>query len=132
MYDQSFDIPGNNWSKNHPYVFDIPVTDTIHGFDILLYMRNNNEFPYSNCYFFIDTRSPKGITRRDTVEYDFADDKGKWLGSGFSGVWSNELRYKSNIRFPYKGVYRIQISQAMRDEPLKGLMDISLRVVRKN
>jgi gliding motility-associated lipoprotein GldH len=132
MFDQSYDIQGYQWHKDHPYIFDVPVTDTIHGYDILLFMRNNNEFPYSNCYFFINTISPKGVTRRDTVQYDFADEKGKWLGKGFGGVWSNELTYKNNIRFPYKGTYRIEVFQAMRDEPLKGLMDISLRIVRKN
>ena len=128
MFDKSLEIPNSQWSKKQPLVFDVPVMDTIHGFNLLLNVRNTNKFPYSNCYFFISTRSPKGIILRDTLQYIFANETGKWLGKGFGGVWSNYFHYKNNIRFPYKGNYKVEIYQAMRDEPLNGLMDVGFRI----
>lgn len=130
IYDNVFNIPDTKWSKKQAIIFDVPVKDTLNGYSLLLNIRNNNEYPYSNCFLFISTRSPKGVIRKDTMEYVFADDKGKWLGRGFGGVWNNELHYKSNIRFPNSGNYRIEVSHGMRDEPLKGIMDVGLRIER--
>jgi len=127
IFDKSVDIPGYQWTKHGKINFDIPVSDTINGYNILISLRNNNDYPYSNCFLFVNTISPKGMTIRDTVEFTLADDHGKWLGHGFGGIWSTEF-YKKNIRFPFHGNYQIELVQAMRDEPLHGIMDVSLRV----
>ncbi len=127
IYEKSTDIPNYKWSKSSKIKFDIPVSDTINGYNILLSLRNNNDYPYSNCFLFVNTLSPKGKTINDTIEFSLADDHGKWLGHGFGGVWSTEF-YKKNIRFPFTGNYHIEVIQAMRDEPLNGIMDVSLRI----
>ena len=127
IFEKSADIPQSRWSKNLKINFEVPVTDTLNGYNILISLRNNNEYPYSNCYLYVNTISPKGINIHDTVEFTLADDNGKWLGHGFGGVWSTEF-YKKNIRFPVKGVYKIEVVHAMRDEPLNGIMDVSMRI----
>lgn len=93
----------------------------------MISLRNDNDYPYSNCFLFVNTISPKGIIIHDTIEFSLADEHGKWLGHGFGGVWSTEF-YKKNIRFPVKGPYKIEVIQAMRDEPLVGIMDVSIRI----
>ncbi len=129
LYENSENIPQYKWSKNAKINFDVPVNDTINGYNILLSLRNDNDYPYSNCYLILNTISPKGVKIIDTLDFTLADEHGKWLGHGFGGVWSTEY-YKKNIRFPVKGIYKIQIVQAMRDEPLIGIMDVSLRVTK--
>jgi len=127
IYEKSENIQHYKWSKNSKINFAIPVSDTINGYNILLALRNDNDYPFSNCFIFINTISPKGITIHDTIEFLLADEHGKWLGHGFGGVWSTEF-YKKNIRFPVKGLYKIEVIHAMRVDPLVGIMDVSLRV----
>ena len=132
IYEKSIDIPNEEWSKNQPVKFDIPVADTINGFRIVVNVRNNDEYPYSNLFLFLTTYSPKGASIRDTLEMTLADEKGKWLGKGFGGVWSSDIVLRNNrvIRFPSSGTYRIEIIQAMRDDVLRGIKDIGIKVER--
>jgi gliding motility-associated lipoprotein GldH len=130
IYEKSEDIPKEEWNKHQAVKFEIPVTDTINGYRIVVNVRNSNEYPYSNLFLFITTYSPKGYSIKDTLEMTLANDQGKWLGTGFGGVWSTEadLRNSMIIRFPSAGVYKMEILQAMRDDVLRGIKDIGIRV----
>jgi gliding motility-associated lipoprotein GldH len=130
IYEQSFDIPQGEWGKGRIVRLDIPVTDTINGHNIFIEIRNTNDYPYSNLFLFITTYSPNGANKRDTVEIPLADEKGKWLGRGLGGILSNEINFKHNVRFPVSGNYKIEVVQGMRDEVLKGIMDVGIRVER--
>ena len=128
MYENTVDVPKGLWNKSNTLKYSIPVTDTIAYYNIILSMRNNNNYPYSNICLFVDTRSPKGIAKRDTIELELCDDKGKWYGKGLGGIWQNKVYFKKNIRFPNSGIYIIGITQAMRDENLEGIIDTGIKI----
>jgi gliding motility-associated lipoprotein GldH len=128
MYEKATDMPKGEWNKKQTVKFDIPVTDTINGYDIYLNVRNTNDYPYSNFFAFITLTSPKGKSINDTLELTLADEKGKWLGHGFSGLWTNKLLYKKEARFRIPGIYTIHIEQGMRDEVLRGIEDVGIRI----
>jgi gliding motility-associated lipoprotein GldH len=130
IYENSIDIKMGAWNKNQVVKFEIPVNDTVNGYKISLNIRNNNEYPYSNLFLFVNSYAPNGKSIKDTIELTIADDRGKWLGKGFGGVWNNEvfLGNGATIRFPHAGKYRIEVIHAMRDDVLKGIMDVGLKV----
>jgi gliding motility-associated lipoprotein GldH len=134
IYERSEGIPKEEWNKNQAVKFEVPVTDTINGYKVVVNVRNSNEYRYSNLFLFITTHSPKGMSVKDTLEITLANDKGKWLGTGFGGTWSTDavLRNDMVIRFPEAGVYNIEIVQAMRDDILKGIKDVGIKVEKAN
>jgi gliding motility-associated lipoprotein GldH len=128
LYEGAVDITNGKWDKSQIAKFDFAVKDTINGYDIRINIRNTNEYSFSNLYMFLTTITPSGKLKRDTLEMTLADDKGKWLGTGLGGIWASETLYQKNIRFPQSGTYRIEITQAMRNDVLEGIRDVSLRV----
>ena len=58
--------------------------------------------PFRNIYLFVTTTSPDGKTITDTLQYNLADEKGKWYGKGFGDIHELNLPYKSNVYFPVK------------------------------
>lgn len=132
IYEKSQDIPKEEWNKNQAIKFEVPITDTINGYRILVNVRNSNEYPYSNLFLFVTTFSPQGKSVKDTLEMTLADDKGKWLGTGFGGIWSTKAALRNNmaIRFPASGTYKVEVVQAMRDDVLAGIKDIGIKVER--
>jgi gliding motility-associated lipoprotein GldH len=127
IYEKSFNIDKGEWNKSQVVKFEVPVTDTINGYDIFIELRNNDEYPYSNLFLFVTTKSPNGASKKDTLQMTLADEKGKWLGKGLGGIRSNEKMF-SNIRFPVSGNYKIEIVHGMRDDVLKGIMDVGLDI----
>lgn len=128
VYEEIVAIPVEGWHASQNYKFDMPVTDTAKVYDILVHLRNSGRYAYSNIWLFIETTSPKGNSLKDTFEIILADDLGRWLGKGIGDVNNILIPYKENILFPVKGVYQVKITQAMREENLKNILDIGLRL----
>ena len=128
FYDNVCDIKKGEWHKNQVVKFDVPVVDTIHGYNLFFEIRNNNEYPYSNLFLFVSTTSPNKAIKKDTIEITLADEKGKWLGNGLGGIRSNEAMFKRYIRFPVPGFYKVEITQGMRDDVLRGIIDLGLKI----
>jgi gliding motility-associated lipoprotein GldH len=128
MYENTADISDAKWKRSNTVRFMVPVTDTINSYNIVFSVRNNNNYPYSNLFLFVDTQSPKGKSVRDTIEVELCDNLGKWYGKGIGGIWQNKVYYRKNIRFPFSGSYIVSISQAMRDENLEGIVDMGIKI----
>jgi gliding motility-associated lipoprotein GldH len=132
VYDASIDIPKETWTLDSIAKFKVDIVDTSSVHNILVNIRNTNDYPNSNLYLFIQTTSPTGATLRDTLECILADDKGNWLGKGFGAIHDSQFPYKDFILFPEKGIYVFDIQQGMRTHSLKGIASIGLRVEKVN
>lgn len=131
IYDDVQAIPSDDWTSENELEFNIVVSDTVAAYDILVHVRNNSSYAYSNLWLFIETSSPNGAVMRDTVELYLADNSGEWLGKGLGAVNSMLIPYKMNVRFPYRGIYSVKIQQGMRTDVLSGIKNIGLQVKRR-
>lgn len=130
VFEENIALHGHRWNRNNVLLFQVEISDTINPHSICVNVRNGGQYPYSNLFLFIKTVSPSGYWIRDTIECTLADEKGRWLGSGLGDIATLQVPYKKNIRFPYPGLYRFEIEQAMRTEELMHLFDIGLRIER--
>ena len=101
VYTNSQTMSEETWKLMDITAFKVPITDTFN----------------SNNVFFTDT-----------LQYNLADEKGKWYGKGFGDIHELNLPYKSNVYFPLKGTYEFKIQHGMRVENLKGVYDFGLRI----
>ena len=120
----------NQWIDNSPKTFKFPVKETGKNFTMYFIIRNNNDYKYSNIYFFTKLKSPDGQTIADTLEYQLAYPDGKWMGFGMGEIKQNTLVFKENIALQDTGIYEVSIAQAMREKDLQGIEDISLMIER--
>ena len=128
VFDQYVKIPDYTWSNKNIIHFDVNIADTVNAHNIYINVRNRSQYPYSNIFLFITTYAPNGEYARDTFEITLADNRGKWLGKGVGNVWSLQVPYLKNIKFPYRGIYIFDIEQAMWDNNLADITDVGLRV----
>lgn len=131
IFEKNIHIPSNGWDQKEIARFDVPVEDTLSFYELYLFLRNDETYPYQNVFFFLDVVNPQGEIQRDTIEILLADIRGKWLGNGFGAVKENEILLNQAVRFPRSGTYSFQFEQAMRDEVLPGLKDIGLKVEKR-
>lgn len=124
----SFEKDG--WNREAAAVYHISIDNTTDLFDVSLEIRNNNDYSFRNIWLFVDFQSPGGDMRTDTIGLDLADTYGKWYGKGIS-LYSLTIPYEKAVRFPKEGAYTYFIRQGMRENPLKGISDIGLRISKK-
>jgi gliding motility-associated lipoprotein GldH len=128
IYTDSSAMPEKTWKLFDIPTFKVPVTDTLNSSNVMFTIRTGSSYPFRNIYFFVTTTSPDGKSITDTLQYNLADEKGKWYGKGFGDIHELNLPYKSNVYFPVKGTYQFKIQHGMRIEDLKGVYDIGLRI----
>jgi gliding motility-associated lipoprotein GldH len=128
VYTNSRAMAEETWKLMDIPVFLVPISDTLNSNNVLFTIRNGSSFPFRNIYLFVTTTSPDGKKITDTLQYNLADEKGKWFGKGFGDIHELKLPYKSNVYFPLKGTYEFRIQHGMRVENLKGVYDFGLRI----
>ena len=128
IYVENQSIPESGWKKESKLSFTADINDTIHPLNIYLNVRNKGNYAYSNLYLFLNTIFPNGEVSRDTLEVFLADPKGKWIGNGIGDIKSLELLFIKNVRFVKTGKYTFEFEQAMREDELKGINELGIKI----
>ena len=128
VYTNSQTMAEETWKLMDITAFKVPITDTLNSNNVFFTIRNSSSYPFRNIYLFVTTISPDGKKITDTLQYNLADEKGKWYGKGFGDIHELNLPYKSTVYFPLKGTYEFKIQHGMRVENLKGVYDFGLRI----
>jgi len=71
----------------------------------------------------------------DTLEYQMTEADGSLLGDGFTDVKESKLFYKENVKFNFKGKYKVNIQHANRQTgkvpgvtKLEGISEVGFRI----
>jgi len=132
IFDETIEVDEAGWYKDELARFDIVIEDSVSTFNYYLNLRHTVDYRYSNLFVFLKTTYPNGNVSRDTIEFLLADKSGKWFGKGWSKIKDNSVLLVEGIKFPLKGAYTFQIQQAMRDDTLKGISNIGIRIENSN
>lgn len=123
------------WNKEEVINFEIPELDSLKTYNVFVNIRNTNNYRYSNIFLIVEMNFPHGKVITDTLEYKMANPDGTWLGTGIGSVKENKLWYKENVSFHEEGNYKINISQAVRNNGnvegvtnLEGITDIGFSI----
>ncbi len=134
VFDRYISQPELGWHKDSIASFNIPTLDSLKSFNLFMNVRNDNTYKYSNLFLITSLEYPNGKKEVDTLEYEMAYPNGEWIGTG-GHLIENKLWFKENFSFKEKGIYKINISHAMREngkekgvEFLRGINDIGFRI----
>lgn len=128
VFEEYYATGKNGWNKDSLAVFQVDVESTSQNYNLYINSRNIENYPYQNLWLFLEIEGPSTQTIRDTVELRLAESNGKWLGKGTGGVYTNQFLYRQNVYFPTEGIFTVKVEHAMREDVLKGLKDIGIRL----
>jgi len=132
VFDKYRAIPETGWHKDSLVVFNIPVEDTLQNHNLLINIRNETSYNYSNIWLFVEILQPNGEMLKDTFEIALADPSGEWLGEGIGGLKTRETIFRRNVKLPVSGKYTVKIQHGMRQDVLKGIHDVGFRIEKIN
>ena len=134
-FNQYKSIDAEGWEANENMSFEFDVKDTISPKNVFINIRNNSEYEFSNLYVITELIFPNETVIVDTLQYEMADETGRFLGVGFTEIKENKLFYKEKKTFPVSGKYMFNVRHAMRKngavnpiEFLKGIQDVGFSI----
>lgn len=128
VFDEYVTIPKDGWHKDSMAVFNVEISNAQAIYDLDIKIRNRSDYPNSNLWLFIQVVSPSGVMVQDTLDCVLADERGKWVGSGWGDLFNVNQPYKREVKFVESGKYRFRIIQGMRIEEMNGIHNIGLCV----
>ncbi len=135
VFDQYKSMPNAEWHKDSIVKFEFSPIDTISRNNVFINLRNNSDYGYNNLWLIVGINFPNNFKVVDTLQYEMADTRGKFLGEGLTDLKENVLEFKTNVIFPITGTYNISIEQAMRKseeidgiQSLKGVADVGIQI----
>jgi gliding motility-associated lipoprotein GldH len=128
IIDRNTEIENNNWSYTNKINDDVAITDEQVPYNLYLNLRVTGNYKYANIYVLIHQTGPDKKTSVLRYEFKLANPDGEWLGNGSGNLYSYQVPFRTNYKFPAKGVYHFSIEQNMRDNPLREVSDVGMRV----
>jgi len=128
VIDQNSEIPGHNWTYLNKFKFDVKIDDEKIPYNLYMNLRVTADYKYSNIFALITQTGPDKKAEERRYELKLANKDGEWLGKGSGNLYSFQSPFRTNYKFPAKGVYHFYIEQNMRDNPLREVSDVGLRV----
>lgn len=124
----------NGWNLEES--IKLEINDTIDfSSNIFFHIRNNNDYPFSNIFLIASLKSNQKVYETDTLEYMMANNRGEWLGKGFSSIKESKLLWKRNWKPNFSPPYLFEIKQANRkigqikgDKKLFGILSFGLSI----
>jgi gliding motility-associated lipoprotein GldH len=131
VFEKDVTLPGQQWeSRFRPTVdFTIAAQDTAYLYNVYLVLRHTDAYNYNNIWIKGTVRQP-GDTAARSERYDLllaTNDKG-WLGSGMDDIFEHRVQIQQQTKFKKPGTYTFMLEQVMREDPLKHVLNVGVRV----
>lgn len=136
LFEKHVSIPKHEWKADFKPQFTFNIQDTTAVYDVMLILRHNEKYRYNNIWVKLSIQSPGDSAQTIRIEKTLATNKDGWLATAMDDIYdhrisiNNELA-ENNISFKTPGEYTFTLQQDMREDPLLYVMNVGLRVEKK-
>lgn len=131
IVDSNVAMPSRNWNYANKVKVSLNITDNSKPYTIRFKLRHAANYAYSNIFILLHIKGAGQKMQTKRYEYRLAQPDGQWNGSGSGNLFTYSLPLFANYHFPSPGNYEIEIEQNMRDNPLKGISDAGITVLKQ-
>lgn len=131
IVDTNMSMPSRNWNYANKVKVTVNITDSSKPYTIRFKLRHSSDYAYSNIFILMHMKGGGQQPKTRRYEYRLAQPDGQWNGSGSGNLFTYSLPLLTNYRFPSPGNYELEIEQNMRDNPLKGISDAGIAVLKQ-
>ena len=133
VYEKTTAIPAQAWYYNNVPSFSFTITDTLATYNIFVVFRHTDAYEYNNIWIRLGTQAPGNARAFQNLDLTLGTDAKGWEGAGVDDIF--EVR-KNITRGPVPlkkaGTYRFTVAQIMRENPLKHVLNVGVRVEKVN
>ena len=131
LYEDNVEFKDRTWKVYEEPRFEFIIPDTSQRYNLYYNVRNSLDYPYARIfitYHLYDSTGKELSTK--LVYHDLFDQKtGRPLGdSGLGDLYDHGFLLLNEHRFNYKGKYSVKLDQFMRQDTLKGVIAVGVRV----
>ncbi len=128
VFEEYDHISAGGWEYKNPSRFELTLKDTAQQYDLYLKLRHHFNFEWRNVWVKVTTTYPDSTSQTSSVNLPLSEADGHWFARCTGDVCDLSILIQKNAIFPMSGKYHFQIQQDMRQNPLKQIIDVGLRI----
>ncbi|HEV8285398.1 MAG TPA: gliding motility lipoprotein GldH [Chitinophagaceae bacterium] len=130
LYEKDLTVPGFKWKNSYKPEFSFIIKDTSVQYDLFFVIRHNEKYNYNNIWINLYSQPPGDTVHITPFEVQLATNDKGWLGTGMDDIYEHRHLLLKNLHLK-AGTYRFKVEQLMREDPLENVMNIGLRIEKK-
>lgn len=122
-------IPGQTWYNTNKPSFTFTITDTTSLYNIFIVLRHTDAYNYNNIWLTLGSQAPGDSLHSQNINIELGNDAKGWEGTGMDDIF--EIRKnitQGPLPFKKTGNYTFTIAQIMRENPLRHILNVGIRV----
>lgn len=131
-FEKNVPVPQHQWESSFKPTISFEVTDTVNAHNVYFVVRHKNAYGYNNIWVRVTVQQPADTaTRSQQYDIKLANDEKGWFGRGMDDIFEHRVLLFTT-RFNRAGTYTFKLEHTMREDPLKHVMNVGMRVERQS
>ena len=131
IYETNHDFEGRSWKVSEPQEFEFRIDDPGKKYNLYFNIRNSLDYPYSRIFVTYHLQDSVGHELQSKLNTQDLFDQKTGAPSGSSGlgdIYDHRFILLDNYEFKFPGKYKLKLEQFTRQDTLKGILAIGVRV----
>lgn len=129
LFEKQVQIPSQQWFYNNVPQFTFHIEDTSSLYNVYIVLRHTDQYNYNNIWLRMGSKVPGDSMHFQNINLILANDSKGWEGSGMDDIFEVRKNISPGpLSFKTPGDYTFSIAQIMRENPLKYLLNVGIRV----
>jgi gliding motility-associated lipoprotein GldH len=134
LFERAVSIPNQEWKSSYKPVFEFTIHDTAAAYNVYIIIRHSDRYNFNNLWVNLYTVSPDMKQTRAQYELPLANNNSGWMATAIDDIYEHRIALtpaNQGIYFSKAGTYRFTLEHIMREDPLKHMLDVGLRIEKK-
>lgn len=130
VFEDNREFRDRQWVVGEEPSFEFRIADSAQTYNLYYNLRNSLHYDWDRIYLtYILTDSAGQELQRKLVYHALFDPAGRPLGeSGLGDLYDHQFPLLTNYRFGHSGIYRLRLIQYSRQDTLRGVLAVGIRV----
>lgn len=127
LYEKTVSIPEQEWKTSFTPEFSFTINDTTSLYQVFFVLRHTEKYNYNNLWINLYSQPPGDTVHKAPYELQLATNEKGWLASGMNDIYEHRLKLTRPVQLK-AGEYKLKLENIMREDPLKHILNIGIRV----
>jgi gliding motility-associated lipoprotein GldH len=128
LYEKTVSLPDHEWKGDYKPEFNFTITDTTSLYQVFFVIRHTEKYNYNNIWVNYFYQPPNDTLHKEAREFQLATNEKGWLATGMDDIYEHRLKLAPDAGKLKAGSYKFILENIMREDPLKEVMNVGIRV----
>lgn len=128
LYEKTVSLPNHEWKSDYIPEFDFTITDSTALYQPFFVIRHTEKYNYNNIWINLHFQLPGDTLHREMHEIVLATNEKGWLGKGMDDIYEHRHQLTQRPIALKAGNYKFKLENVMREDPLRHVLNIGIRV----